>query len=74
MKLVGGECEECRVLKEQVKVLTQGLALARKESHHKDEVSRNHAENQRLMLEALQGQIQTRDKAIAELEGQASYA
>lgn len=64
--------EECRVLREQVKALTQGLALARNEAHKKDELSRNQAEEQRMLFEAVRAQVHTRDATIADLERQAS--
>jgi len=64
--------EECRVLREQVKALTQGLAMTRNEAHRKDELSRSQAENQRMLLEAVRTQVHARNVTIADLERQAS--
>jgi len=64
--------EECRVLREQVKALTQGLAMTRNEAHRKDELSRSQAENQHMLLEAVRTQVHARNVTIADLERQAS--
>ena len=73
MKAGSGECDQCRLLKDHVKVLTQALASARNEVLEKDGLSRSQAENQRMMLEALEARIKTKDKGITELEAQASH-
>lgn len=64
-------CADCAILKEQVKVLTQGLTAALKnKSHKRDKQAQDLDENNQMMLEALQRRIESRDQTIAQLEQQ----